>query len=624
MNRFFVAVVLLAILGFGPLRHASGQEDSALPPDIVVQGTKTGTPIEQMTGAVTVITEAEIKSLRVHTVLDVLRHVEALDVVQSGGPGGLTSLFLRGGESNHVLVLIDGVKVNNPTTGAFDAANLSVNGIERIEVLRGSQSPLYGSEAVAGVISIVTKPGRTGTEDSLSIEGGSYSTWSGTLNHSGRGPVWDQMLSLSYLATSGFSKADQDLGNTEPDGYANTSFAARFGRGMGVGGRLDLNLRLTDATADYDDAFPLADSAAKSRDKAAVTGLTYSGLFTPWWDHRLTLGWARNHRTNQDADAGDSDTDAQTRQVDWQHTLDVGPDNLLTVGYEYQSDIGKYVAGFGSYDERIVTNALYVQDQLAALDPLFFTAGVRSDGNNRYGRHNTYKVGSSLALAAWRSRLFGNVATGFRAPSLDDLFFPPFPPFPPSSNPDLEPETSRGYEVGLSHDLIPKILNLEATYFHTKYRDLIGFFAPDPSDPFTVVLGNIDSAAITGVEASTEWTVDPKATIQANYTYTSTHDSSTDDQLLRRPRNKGNLALVFKPERGAQLRVDYRYVGDRLDFGGVTLPGYSLVTLAASHEHASGMTLYVRVDNLFDRDYEEVTGYGTAGRSIYAGFTARF
>lgn len=616
MTRLSLVLILFIVLAIQSVDRAWAQNDSATP-DIVVAGTKTGTPIQQMTNAVTVIDEAEIKSLRVHSVLEVLRHVEALDVVQSGGPGGITSLFLRGGESNHVLVLIDGVKVNNPTTGAFNAADLAVNGIQRIEVLRGSQSPLYGSEAVAGVINIVTKSGQKNTEDSLSFEGGSYSTWSSTLNHSNRGPVWDQMLSLAYLASSGFSKADQDRGNTEPDGYANTSFSARLGRGMGVGGRLDLNLRLTDATADYDDAFPLADSAAQSRDKAAVTGLTYSGLFTPWWDHRLTVGWSRNHRTNQDTDAGDSDTDAQTRQLDWQHTLDVGPDNLLTVGYEYQSDMGRYVAGFGSYDERIVTNAVYIQDQLAALDPLFFTAGVRSDGNNRYGRHNTYKVGSSLALAAWRSRLFGSYATGFRAPSLDDLFFPPFPPFPPSSNVDLEPEASRGYEVGFAHELIPQIMTLDTTYFRTKYQDLIAF---DQS----FVLANIDRADITGVEVSTDIFAGPKATIKGNYTYTSTHDSSTDDQLLRRPRNKANLAFIFKPEPGTVLRMDYRYVGDRLDFGGVTTPGYSVVSLAASQEHSSGMTLFVRVDNLFDRDYEEVTGYGTPGRSLYAGLTAKF
>lgn len=618
-RALIIQAFLFAILGLYPAQYVAGEETA---PDILVQSTKTGTPIEQMTNAVTIITEDQIRSLRVETVLEVLRHVPALDVVQSGGPGGQTSVFLRGGESNHVLVLIDGVKVNNPTTGAFDAANLTVNGIERIEVLRGGQSPLYGSEAVSGVINIVTKRGQPGGKTSLSVEGGSYSTGGGTLNHSGKGPLWDRMLSLSYVASSGFSKADEDLGNTEPDGHKNTTFSMRLGRPTGVGGRMDLTLRLTDAVADLDDfptfTDPFQDFPAKQRNKAAVASLAYSGLLTSWWDHRLTVGWARNHRTDQDMAAGDSDVDAQTRQLDWQHTLDIGSDNLVTVGYEYQNDIGKYVTGFGeSYDERIVTNSLYVQDQLAALDPLFITAGIRSDGNNRYGRHNTYKVGSSLVLAPWRSRVFGNFATGFRAPSLDDLFFPPFPGFPPSANPDLDPETSRGFEVGVAHDLIPTVASIEAAYFHTNYRDLITF---DPS----FVLANIESAEITGVEVSGHWTVDPKVTFEGNYTYTSTHDDSTGDQLLRRPRSKGNFAMIFKPERGVDLRVDYRYVGERLDFGATTLSPYSLVTFAASQELSSGPTLFARVDNLFDRDYEEIAGYGVAGRSFYVGFTSKF
>ncbi len=616
MTRSSLLSVLLIALAIQFADRAWAQNTSAAP-DIIVEGTKTGTPARQMTNAFTVIDEEHIKTMRVHSVLEVLRQVEALDVVQSGGPGGLTSLFLRGGESNHVLVLVDGVKVNNPTTGAFNAADLAVNGIQRIEIIRGSQSPLYGSEAVAGVVNIVTKTGRRDADRSLSLEGGSYSTWSGVLNHSNKRAVWDHMLSLAYLASSGFSKADQDLGNSEPDGYANTSFSARFGRGMGTGGRLDLTLRLTDATADYDDAFPLADSPAKSRDKAAVTGLTYSGLFQPWWDHRLTVGWSRNHRTSQEATFGDSDTDAQTRQVDWRHTLDVGPDNLLTLGYEYQKESGHLTSGFGAYDEQTVTHAVYMQDQLAALDPLFVTVGLRSDGNNRYGRHNTYKVGSSLALASWRTRLFGSYGTGFRAPSLDDLFFPNFPGFPPSSDPNLDPETSKGYEVGISHDLIPNVMNLDATYFRTDYQDLINFGAAG--------IANIDSADISGVEVSGKLTIAPKAAFQANYTYTGSHDDTTNDQLARRPRNKANLAMVFKPEARTDLRVDYRFVGDRLDVpGGGTTAGYSVVNLASSQEYSSRITFYARIENLFDREYEEVAGYGTAGRSVYLGGTARF
>ncbi len=358
---------LTATLAFAP---PAGAQD-LFTPDLIVEGTKTGTPIEQMTGSVTIIDEETIRTLHVPTVLEVLRSVEALDFAPRGGPGGLTTLFLRGGESDHVLVLIDGVKVNDPTTGAFDAAHLTVDQIERIEVLRGSQSPLYGSEALSGVINIITKRGHEGAKDQVTLERGSYRTWRGVLAHSDRGPVWDQTLSISRWVSQGFSKASERNGNTEPDGYANTTFASRLGRGAGVGGRLDLTLRLTDATTDYDDAFPFADSPATSRDKAAVAGVSYTAPITPWWDHRLVAGWSRNHRTSGDS-ASDSETDAQSRQVEWRHTVAIGPENLVAIGYDYRSSLGRYDSTFGGYDERVVTNALYLQDQLAAFDPLFF------------------------------------------------------------------------------------------------------------------------------------------------------------------------------------------------------------------------------------------------------------
>ncbi len=599
-SHHMLALCLAAALA---VASPAGAQEPA--PDLIVEGTKTGTPIEQMTGAVTVIDEATIQALHVPTVGEVLRQVEGLDVVQSGGPGGQTSLFLRGGNSNHVLVLIDGVKVNNPTTGSFDAAHLTVDQIERIEVLRGSQSPLYGSEALAGVVNIITKKGREGANDQVSIEGGAYRTWRETAAHSDRGPVWDENLSVSRWTSRGFSRR---LDNTEPDGYANTTFAARLGRGAGVGGRLDLSLRLTDGTTDFDDASPLA---ATSRDKAAVAGVTLSAPITPWWDHRLVVGWSRNHRTSEHS-SFDSDTDAQSRQVEWRHTVSGGPENLLTVGYEYLNNLGRYSDAFGSYDQRVVTNAVYVQDQLAAFEPLFFTAGLRSDGHNQFGRHNTYKIGSSLALERWRTRLFTNYGTGFRAPTLDDLYYPGF------SNPALQPETSKGYEAGLEHDLVARRLMIGATYFRTAYNDLIVFEGSTPV--------NRKTAEAKGVEVSSRWIVDPRATIQANYTYTGTRDGSTNDQLARRPRNKANLALIFHPDQDSDLRVDYRYVGERLDsvFTGLTTPSYSLVNLAASRRWSQNVTLFTRVDNLFDRNYEEVTGYGTAGRSLYAGLTASF
>lgn len=613
LRRLRLTVVIALIVNGLVARPAKSEEPTrnTTTPDILVQGTKTGIPLGQMTGHTTILDEATIKSMQVPTVLDVLRHIEGLDVVQAGGPGGQTSFFMRGGNSNQVLVVIDGIKVNSPTTGTFDPAHLTVDDIERIEILRGSQSPLYGSQASAGVINIITKRGREGAHDSITLEGGSYKTWRGVLDHSDRGPIWDETLSISRWVTGGFSRADQPPDNTERDAYANTTFATRLGRGIGVGGRMDLTMRLTDGTTEIDDNFSSSppffpqDSNTKSRDKMAVTGLTITSPLTPWWDHRIILGWSRDHLTTDGAFG--SDLDAQSRQAEWQHTLSVGPENLLTLGYEYQNGLAA-VSTAG--DHRIITNALYFQDQLALFEPLFFTLGGRSDDNNQFGRHNTYKVGTSLSLGQGRSRVFANYGTGFRGPTLNDLYFPGF------SNPALQPEQSQGYEVGFSHDLVPRTFKLGATFFRTTYDDLIVFVSPTPI--------NVNTAKAKGVEASAEWTIDPKTTILANYTYTGTVDGSTNDQLIRRPRNKANVTLVSHPNAQSDFRIDYRYTGERLDVGGLTLPDYAIVNTVLSQQWTQDIKVFMRIDNLFDRTYEEVSGFGTAHRSLYGGLTVSY
>jgi vitamin B12 transporter len=611
MTRLIIVLTLSITLSL----HAVGR-GWAQDPDIIVQGTKTGTPLDQLTGGATILDEAAIQKMRVETVADVLRRVEGLDVVRLGGAGAQTSLFVRGGNSNHTLVVIDGVKVNSPTTGAFDLAHLTVDQIERIEILRGTQSPLYGSEATAGVVNIVTKRGREQDRDSLTVEGGSYGTRRGTLTHAARGPVWTRAWSISRWDAQGFSKASDDLGNAERDGYANTTFAMKLGRGSGVGGQFDLALRLTDATTDIDDAsspppdFLPADSPAKSRNKAAVVGGTLSRLIRPWWDHKLIVGWSRDHGTTGRGTFGNSDIDAQSRQLEWQHTLSLGPDNLVTAGYEYLRRSARYN---GDYDQSVVSNSFFIHDQFAAFDPLTFSLSARTDGNNRFGRHDTFKIGSSLNHRSSGTRVFANYGTGFRGPTLNDLFAA----F--GGNPNVKPETSRGYEAGLTQEAGP--LAVTGSYFHTDFDDLI-VVVQDTVDPNLFVATNVKSAMVKGFETTAELRA-PKSRILASYTYTSTHDSSTDDQLLRRPRNKAGIALIFEPEPHASLRVDTRYVGERLDVGS-TLPSYLVTDVAASHRWGANLEGFVRADNLFDRDYEEVTGYGTAGRSVYAGVTARF
>jgi vitamin B12 transporter len=372
-----------------------------------------------------------------------------------------------------------------------------------------------------------------------------------------------------------------------------------------------LTLRLTDATADFDDNFPaptfaLSDSPAKSRNKTAVAGLTIAAPLSARWDHRLVIGWSRDHGATSGAAFGDTDLDAQSRQVDWQHTLGVGADNLVTVGYEYQNRLADIT---GAGEHRLGTNAFYVQDQLAVFDPLFITIGGRTDDNNRFGHHNTYKAGASLKLPSWRSRVFGNYATGFRGPTLNDLYYPGF------SNPNLLPEESRGYETGVSIDMVPNVLTTGATYFRTRYENMIAadsLFVPQ----------NINTAESQGVEFTGELR-GPHTRMQGTYTYTSTHDGSTNDLLLRRPRNKAGVALIVEPDSTSSVRLDGRYVGKRLDFG-TTVDPYFVVSLAATERTRPNLEWFLRMENMFNQDYEEVAGYGTPGRSVYVGLTAKF
>jgi vitamin B12 transporter len=246
---------------------------------------------------------------------------------------------------------------------------------------------------------------------------------------------------------------------------------------------------------------------------------------------------------------------------------------------------------------------------------LFITIGGRSDDSNQFGRHNTYKAGASLNLASWRSRVFGNYGTGFRSPTLNDLYYPGF------SNPTLEPEESTGYEYGVTTDLAKNILSVGATRFRTKYDNLIALdsaFVPQ----------NIAAAETSGGELSGTWTVSRQSTITGNYTVTDAVDSATGQHLLRRPHNKGNVVWTFSPDATTDFRIDYRVVGSRLDTtDGVTiltLPHYALVNLSGTQRVSATAEVFVRLENAFNRDYQEVAGYGTAGRSFYTGFTSKF
>lgn len=604
-------------LGVGPEGWAQETPPEVEVEEVVVTATKTEVPLKEVTSSVTVITEEEIQAKNAKTVLEVLRDVPGLDVVQTGGPGGTTSVFMRGSNSSHTLVLIDGVQVNSPTTGAFDFADMTVDNVERIEIVRGAQSTLYGSEAIGGVINIITKRGKGAPAFSLSAEAGAFRSFRESIGLRGTTPLLDYSLSVARFDTDGFSKASERNGNTEDDGYENTTLSSRLGMNLGAVGQLDLTARYTNAKVDLDGCgfpvCPIDDPNFVQDSQSLVISTRYSRPLTGWWNQQLQIGFDLEELKGSDPDTvfSNYEIDTQSRRTEWQHHFSISEADLLTLGYEYEVQAGR---GEGTFDESISNSALYIQNQHHVSEAFSQVVGVRADYNSRFGDKITYKAEAAYNPSGTGTRFRAAYGTGFRGPTLNDLFFPGF------GNPDLEPETSESVEGGIEQALFSNKVSLRGTYFHTSFENLIVF------DSVTSLPQNIGRARAKGAELELRVSPAKAITLRTNYTYTSARNEENDQELPRRPRQKAGAGLSITPIPSLKTQLDLLYVGKRFNDSANTQPvdAYTLIHLAGSFDLTKTVQIFARVENLFDREYEEVLGYGTAGRSAYGGVKMTF
>ena len=583
--------------------------------EIVVTATRTPVSIAKTTSSVTIIDAETIEAKQAKHVLDVLRDVPGLDVRQSGGFGGQTSVFMRGGNSTHTLVIIDGVHMNSPTNGAFDFSDLTIDNIERIEVIRGPQSTLYGSDAIGGVIHVMTKKGAGPVTGYFSSEFGSFNTFQERAGVSGGTATFDYALSASRLDTGGISRASDHRGNPEEDPYDNTTFSGRLGATVFGDGRIDVTARYTGSNADNDFAFPLADDPNSTSDRhSLVLASTFSKPITSWWDQRLQLSLNDDESDIQDQDPGSdfmSTTEIQSRRIDWQHNFHVGNLATVTAGYEGQDEEGE---NQGNFKSTITNNAGYAQIQANPIEPLSIVIGGRFDSNNRYGDQATYKVSGAYAFERLGTTLRSNYGTGFRGPTLNDLFFVPF------NNVDLDPEKSKGFDVGIEQQLFDGLIVAEVTYFHNDFENLIVF------DSVTFTPQNINDARAEGIEATLQVSPMDNLAMNATYTHTAGRDLETDLRLARRPLNKGNLNVFYAPITPLRLNLDLLLVGSSFSDTGNTqeVAGYGVINLAASYDVTENIQAFVKIDNLLNQEYEEVFGFGTFGRSAFGGLKLSF
>jgi vitamin B12 transporter len=690
MSSWFRSFVLCALVLWGglsaPLPAASAEETRAADqatgppifakdgaavnepeiletPDVIVSATKTEKPVSHVTSAVEVITGDQMQERRLKTVADALRWAQGLAVFQSGGPGTAVDVRMRGGTPEQTLVLIDGAIVNSATIGTYDFANLTTDNIERIEILRGNQSMLWGADAMGGVINITTKRGRDTPNISAFAEYGSFTSIREGASVSGKKGIVDFTGALTRWDTSSFSAINYRRGATERDGYHNWQGSARLGIELPKDGRLEFSFRWLNGIVNFDgfgfdpstfQSTPADVLGAKSQDTQYIFAGSYTQPITSWWSQKLTMAHATDSLfTNNGTIATDlvtgatfvpfqsvSQIDTTSNRIEWQNNFQIMKELGVTAGYQFREQQGNnfdVLNAVTTIPNKIVSsNAGFADAHLNLWDRLFSTAGIRQDEYNVFGSATTYRLTGGYLHKESGTKLRGSYGTGFRAPTINQLFFPGF------GNPNLQPEKSQGWDVGIDQALPKDRGSVSVGYFWTRYRNLI-LSVPDP------VICGIDSfggtnfcavnaglARAQGVEANAKvrlvrdepWIKSLDLMVQ--YTYTSTNDltpgPTQNTRLPKWPLNQWSTVLSYQPVEALRANLEGRYVGQRYNNVGnsQSIPSFLVWNLSATYDVNRQVQAYLRADNIFNEKYEEVLFFGVPIRSVYGGVRVNF
>jgi vitamin B12 transporter len=562
---------------------------------VVVTATRAETPLDKVLASVEIIGGAELRRQPAADLGDLLRMRAGVEVARLGGPGQQTSLFLRGTESNHVLVLVDGVRINPGTIGSAAIQNIAPEFVERVEIVKGPRSTLYGSDAIGGVINVITRR-RATNGASIQAGVGSYDSRSASLDAGIGGSRGDASLGVSWVNSGGFPTRS---GDSTDRGYENLSLTA-VARTELSGVELGLRAWHAEGTSEYSD-YVVTPVDQDFRNSAAALTAEFSPLQS--WRSRITVAHMLDElEQNQSPDF------LRTRrwQLDWQNDIAVSANHALTAGILWQNDDVDAESFDLPYTADTTTSQFYLQDQMSFGRARVLLAGGYTD-HGTFGGHETWNAEFGFALG---DATMLTVAAGraFRAPDATDLYGY-------GGNARLNPEQSRSYEASLRHDTGGGH-RLSVTLFRNEIDDLIEYVVTDP-DTFDGENRNVDRARIDGLEASWRyeggrWAARATATLQ------DPRNLITDERLLRRAEE--NFTLGVSRRIGAhQIAVDLLYAGDRKDFGSpqVRMPAYWLANLSASITVNEGWTLFARIENLLDEDYELARGFNTMGRSLF-------
>jgi len=661
--RILSTTALLTCCGVASAQQAPIQLDTIH----VTSPTLTSTPEGQTASSVTVITSEQLERDQRRTVADALETVPGLNVVQTGGPGGLTSVFLRGTNSNHVKVLIDGIDVSDPSSGSasFDFGQLLTGDIERIEVLRGPQSGLYGSDAIGGVISITTKQGSGPPKVTASVEGGSFGTTREQVGVSGSQGDFSYAFNLQHfqsvsvpvtpLIGAGLLPGEQRNNDFYDNWTASTKMSAKLSDTFAV----NVVARYTDSTlrSTGENILTIAPEAFQSTQTDHNFFGRLEGVWSPTngFKNYFGLNYTNEYTWifDPNPDTGFSSplvspasTTIGTRlKEDYRGEVQVAPGHLVTFGAEHQNEtlttnstasvdfsqpqFPNGIETFFNTNAQRNSNAGWLQLQDEITRQFTLVSNVRYDDFDTFGGHTTWRIAPVYVVPDTNTKLKASYGTGFKAPPLFDLFVS----FPGEfvANPNLKPEESRGWDVGFEQPIAANRFRFGTTFFHNDVTNLINGAAA-PGGLFTEV--NIGAATMYGVESFASWKVTNNLDLRADYTNTTAKDDSTGMELVRRPKNKASITAAWQPIDRLTLSSTVLYVGSWLDLdrSGILFPcspgqpstcvnaaPFTTVNLAINYKASDTVNYFMRVDNLFNKQYEDPIGFLRPGIAVYGG-----
>lgn len=647
LNRAIAVAIAMCASSSDSFAQAAAATPQGVLEDVVVVANRTEEPASRVGSSVTVITAAEIKASQAVVISDLLAQTPGISVVRNGGIGQPTSVFIRGADSAQTLVLIDGVAINDPVapSAGYDFGNLLTGDVARIEILRGAQSTLYGSQAIGGVVSITTAEASGRFGGGFSAEGGSRDTGYVAGDLGGKSDALSWRLAGNYLRTDGISAFDKAFGGQELDGSKARGFAGRLRYDFTPALELDLRGYYTHVRTDFDGFIPPNYNLGDDREYGETTQyVEYAGVnfkaLNGALANRVALQRSDTDRKSFDPSFGSFDETfygiGRTTRAEYQGTWK--PASGLQAVFGLQRERTTIETDTPAYDfvpaplkSHATIDSAYLQLQDEVAQGLTLTAGGRYDKHDVFGSHTTGQAALAWALNDGTTILRASIGQGFKAPALYQLFSS-------YGNLDLKPEEATSWDAGIEQRALGGHFIASATYFSRDSRNLIAFFscpvtAPPPLcviEPFGYY-ANIARAFAHGVELQASYAPVAALALAANYTYTGTEDRSPSaatfgKELARRPRSSGNASITYLWPGDLSTTVALRYAGESFEDPGnsLALASYAVVDVRVSYPLSAQLEAYGRLENATNKQYETAYQYGSLGRGGFVGVRARF